>query len=61
MSDEPVRAAMMVEAVVGNAWATDAAGRFVYVTPGILALLGIAREELNSSDDPAFGWKPLVP
>lgn len=60
MSDEPVRAAMMVEAVVGNAWATNAAGRFVYITPGMLALLGIAREDLNGSDDPAFGWKPLV-
>jgi len=60
MSDEPTRAAMMVEAVVGNAWATDAAGRFVYITPGMLAPLGIVREDLNGSDDPAFGWKPLV-
>lgn len=61
VAPEAARAARVVEDVVGNAWATDAAGRFVYVTEGQLALLGIAREDLNAgSDDPAAGWKHLV-
>ena len=61
MSYGPEWAARMSEDVVGNAWATDAAGRFVYITPSMLALLGIAPKELNTSlEDPALGWKPLV-
>ncbi len=60
-NDEPERAARLVEDVVGNAWATDAAGRFVYVAESLLALLGVAREDLNrSAQDPALGWSQLV-
>jgi len=55
---EPARAARIVEGVVGNAWATDASGRFVYVTPGVL---GIVQVDLNiHSEDPTAGWKPMV-
>jgi PAS domain S-box-containing protein len=58
---DAVRAARIVEQVVGNAWATDVNGRFVYVTPSALMLLGVEREDLNPpSDDPAAGWKRLV-
>jgi PAS domain S-box-containing protein len=56
-----VRAAKVVEQVVGNAWATDAGGRFVYVTPSVLDLLGVAQDDLNPpSDDPAAGWERLT-
>jgi PAS domain S-box-containing protein len=58
---EAVRAARVVEQVVGNAWATDAAGRFAYVTESVLELMGIALEDLNPpSDDPAAGWRRLM-
>ena len=58
---EAKRAAQFVERVVGNAWATDAAGRFVYVTPGALKHLGLTLEELNTaSEDEAFGWRRVI-
>jgi PAS domain S-box-containing protein len=61
INDEPVRAARMVEDVVGNAWATDAAGRFLYTTSGMLVPPGTGRGNLKtSSADPASGWKPLL-
>ncbi|KUM27280.1 hypothetical protein AU467_02530 [Mesorhizobium loti] len=58
---EPLRAARIIESVVGNAWATDAAGRFSYVTPTTLSDLGTTLEELNtSSEDGSTGWKRLI-
>lgn len=61
MNDAPERAARIVANVVGNAWATDAAGRLVHVTQSGPDLQGIAREELHPSpDDTTFDWKPLV-
>jgi PAS domain S-box-containing protein len=60
-ADEAVRRARVVEEVVGNAWATDVNGRFVYVTPSVLTLLGVEPKDLNPpSEDPAAGWKELV-
>jgi PAS domain S-box-containing protein len=60
-ASDVVRAAKVVEQVVGNAWATDAAGRFVYVTPSVLIILGITQADLNSSsEDPAAGWRRLT-
>ncbi|MBS7700150.1 MULTISPECIES: PAS domain-containing protein [unclassified Chelatococcus] len=72
-NDAPAQAARMVEGVVGNAWATDAAGRLVYVTPGMLPLLtaaaGNGRESLPDqasatnqtlAEDQPLDWKGLV-
>lgn len=57
----PVRAARVLEGVVGNAWATDAAGAFVYVTQGTLSVLKITQEELDArSSDLAPVWKRWV-
>ncbi|MDX8520298.1 PAS domain-containing protein [Mesorhizobium dulcispinae] len=58
---EALRAARIVEGVVGNAWATDASGKFIYMTPSALTLLGTTLEELNSpSEEGAVGWKRLI-
>src|SRR5690606_35129593 len=58
---EAGRAARFVERVVGNAWATDAAGRFVYVTATVLEHLGLTLEDLNSaSEDGDFGWRRVI-
>lgn len=60
-SIEVLRAAKIVENVVGNAWATDAAGTFIYVTPAALRFLGMTLEDLNSSpEEDAFGWKRVI-
>lgn len=58
---EILRAAKIVEAVVGNAWATDADGRFIYVTPDALAYLGLTMDDLNSApEEGGFGWKRVI-
>ncbi|UCI19073.1 PAS domain-containing sensor histidine kinase [Mesorhizobium sp. B2-1-8] len=58
---DPGWAAQVVERVVGNAWATDAAGRFTYVTPAALAVLGMRLDDLNSSSQEGeFGWKHVI-
>ncbi|WP_376705597.1 PAS domain-containing protein [Mesorhizobium sp. ISC25] len=58
---EALRAARIIENVVGNAWATDAAGKFTYVTPAALSLLGMTLEELNSpSEEGRSGWKRII-
>ncbi|TPJ73691.1 PAS domain S-box protein [Mesorhizobium sp. B2-5-4] len=60
-NSEALRAARIIEGVVGNAWATDASGKFTYVTPGTLTLLGTTLEELNlPSEGGAVGWKRLI-
>ncbi|MEK1899935.1 MAG: hypothetical protein AAAB19_10295, partial [Rhizobium sp.] len=38
---DAVRAAKSVERLTGVAWATDASGAFLYVTPSVLASLGL--------------------
>jgi PAS domain S-box-containing protein len=63
--DEPytpaVQAAMMVERVVGNGWAADDAGTFVYMTPIVLKRLGVTLDDLNASTaDDLLGWKRIV-
>lgn len=58
---EAVRAAKIIESVVGNAWATDAAGRFIYVTPDALNFLGMTLEDVNAAaDGDVFGWKRVI-
>jgi len=58
---EILRAAKIVEAVVGNAWATDADGRFIYVTPDALAYLGLTMDDLNSApEEGGFGWIRVI-
>src|SRR5262245_13193494 len=46
---EALHAARIIESVVGNAWATDAAGKFTYMTPAALSVLGMTLDELNSA------------
>jgi PAS domain S-box-containing protein len=56
-----VEAARIVERLTGNAWATDAGGRFIYVTPTALAFFGITLEELNSREHGTeLGWKGVI-
>jgi PAS domain S-box-containing protein len=51
----------MLEDVVGDAWATDASGRLVYISESKLDLLGITREELSAgASGGPLGWKPLI-
>jgi PAS domain S-box-containing protein len=58
---EAVQAARIVENVVGNAWATDAAGRLTYVTPTILITLGMTLEELDApSGEDGFAFQRLI-
>lgn len=61
VDEEPARAAKMLEAVLGNAWAADANGRLVYLSESKRTLWGIAGEDLNGgAGDLALGLKPLV-
>ncbi|MGX9121048.1 PAS domain-containing protein, partial [Mesorhizobium sp. BHbsci] len=61
LNDDAVWAAQVIERVVGNAWATDAAGRFTYVTPAMLSLLGMTLEEFNSpSEEGPSGWRRII-
>ncbi|MDX8445652.1 PAS domain-containing protein [Mesorhizobium captivum] len=60
-SADPMWAAQVIERVVGNAWATDAAGRFTYVTPSTLSVLGMTLEEFNSpSEGGPSGWRRII-
>lgn len=56
-----VAAAMLVERVVGNGWATDSAGNLIYVTPAMLSALGLTLGELNSGPGQGhFGWRRVI-
>jgi PAS domain S-box-containing protein len=56
-----VRAAQIIEGVVGNAWATDALGRFTYATPAMLARLDLSLRDLNApADSDELGWKQVI-
>jgi PAS domain S-box-containing protein len=58
---DATQAARVVERITGNAWATDAAGNFIYVTPDALAFFGTSLESLNSSPDKnSFGWSRVI-
>lgn len=59
IDSEALRAARIVEGVVGNAWAADASGKFTYVTPSALTLLGTTLEELNSPSSEAVPSPPV--
>jgi PAS domain S-box-containing protein len=62
LGDAAVKAARIVEGVVGNAWATDASGRFTYVSPSSLAPLGVMLDEVRGSpeDGESLGWKRFI-
>jgi PAS domain S-box-containing protein len=56
-----LRAARIVEGVVGNAWVTDTTGKLVYLTPETLSGFGLTPEELNpSSGRSLLGWDRIV-
>ncbi|MGB3477014.1 MAG: PAS domain-containing protein [Mycobacterium sp.] len=58
---EILRAAKIVEGVVGNAWATDTDGRFIYVTPDALKFLKLTLDDLNTPpEDGSLGWKRVI-
>lgn len=58
---EILRAAKIVESVVGNAWATDADGKFIYVTPDALAFLNLTLDDLNTPpEEGSLGWKRVI-
>ncbi|MGB3390174.1 MAG: PAS domain-containing protein [Pseudaminobacter sp.] len=60
-SSEILQAAKIVESVVGNAWATDADGTFIYVTPEALSFLALTLDDLNTPpEEGAFGWKRVI-
>ncbi len=53
--------AKAVESVVGNAWATDAAGKFIYVTPAALSFLSLTLADLNDPpQEGEYGWKRVI-
>ncbi|WP_082553966.1 PAS domain-containing sensor histidine kinase [Rhizobium sp. Leaf453] len=56
-----VEAAKLVERITGNAWATDAIGNFIYLTPAALASLKASLESLNSPpDNNSSGWRRII-
>ncbi len=58
---DAVRAAKSVERLTGVAWATDADGIFLYVTPSVLAFLGLGLDDFNANDDgKGFGWRRAI-
>lgn len=58
---EILRAAKIVESVVGNAWATDAHGRFIYVTAAALTFLNLTLDDLNTPpEEGSLGWKRVI-
>jgi PAS domain S-box-containing protein len=61
IDSEALRAARLIESVVGNAWAADAAGKLIYMTSATLSLLGIALEEFSSpSAQGPSGWRRII-
>lgn len=58
---DAARALEIVESISGYAWAADAAGQFIYVSPNILTYLGATHAGLNSSQmSGEFGWQELI-
>lgn len=58
---ETLQAVRIIEGVIGNAWAADAAGRITYVSPAVLSRLGMTLEEFNSpTDDGLSGWRRMI-
>ncbi|SDP71244.1 PAS domain-containing protein [Phyllobacterium sp. OV277] len=58
---EALQAAQIIESVVGNAWATDAAGKFIYMSPAALLVLGVTLEELRSPTEQSVSvWKRII-
>ncbi|NOV20300.1 PAS domain S-box protein [Ensifer adhaerens] len=58
---ELLRAVRIIEGIVGNAWATNADGNFIYVRGGVLSRLVVALEGLDLTTDPGLrGWKKVI-
>ncbi len=58
---DALQTAKAVERIVGNAWATDADGAFIYVTPAALTFLGLTLDDINAaSNEDSFGWKRAI-
>jgi PAS domain S-box-containing protein len=58
--DDTLRAAQLIEGVVGDAWAADALGALTYLTPARLGVLGLTLDILNAGGALAPGWSRLV-
>ncbi|UVF22716.1 PAS domain-containing protein (plasmid) [Microvirga terrae] len=50
----------MIESMPGHAWSADATGRFTCFSRNTLDFLGHAPDDLNSTEDDEFGWRPAV-
>lgn len=58
---QAIEAAQTVERVVGNAWATDSAGKIIYLTEFILSLVGYSLDQFNEpTSTGARGWLKLI-
>jgi len=58
---EAERALRIIGSMPAFAWATDAAGRFTYVSPNTLAYLGTVQQDLDPlRDEDEFGWRRVV-
>ncbi|WP_457584845.1 PAS domain-containing protein [Ensifer canadensis] len=58
---EVLQAVRIIESVVGNAWAADAAGKVIYVSAAVLSRLAITLEEFNSpADGGLLGWRRMI-
>jgi hypothetical protein len=56
-----VQAARIIENMVGNAWATDQTGKFLYVTAAALVHFGATLDGLNApTDDGSFSWRRVI-
>jgi PAS domain S-box-containing protein len=56
-----LEAAKTVEAVVGNGWASDAGGRFTYMTPAVMTRHAVTLADLNGTQaDRLIGWRQIV-
>jgi len=56
-----LEAAKTVEAVVGNGWASDAGGRFTYMTPAVMNRYAVTLADLNGTQaDRLIGWRQIV-
>ena len=58
---EAMQAVRIIESVVGNAWAANAAGEIVCVSPAVLSRLALTLEEFGSqSDGGPLGWRRMI-
>ncbi|WP_374864559.1 PAS domain-containing protein [Brucella cytisi] len=59
--NQATEAARTVERVVGNAWATDSAGKIIYLTESMLSLVGFSLDQFNEpAGTGTRGWSKLI-